>query len=229
MAEAVTVPTLERLSEQVRQSMDETKELWNSEQGLPTLGSLADQAKREYSYVQSHSRACCNNGDYAEHFPDANSRFRQLLTLNLRIHLLSQTYSSVGYTHSRSPSAVTQVVSGEEGSKLIRDLGIMYRTFIWEILTLIGPDPYKRLTMSGSQIALVSPSPAGDVASDPVEGASHRTPLAVTGASEHVGSKAREQNIKAIKGMIQTLTKSTTPFFQGMLYIGINGLYITRP
>ena len=173
--------------------------------------------------TSGHALMC----DYPDNFSDANSQFRQLLTLNLRIHLLSQVYSSVGYTHSRSPSSIAQVVSSEDGSKLIRDLGVMYRTFIWEILTLIGPDPYKRLTVSGSQIALASPSPAADAISEVPDSASRRAPSAAIGACESVGSKAREQNIKAVKGMIQTLTKSTTPFFQGKLFAGNTESHIT--
>ena len=82
MAEAVPTPTLERLLEAVRETLDDTRSIWKTD----------DQLRRP----TSHLNVAVGSDAVA-----INHKYRRLLTLHLRINLLSQVYSTAGYTHGR--------------------------------------------------------------------------------------------------------------------------------
>ena len=91
MAEAIPTPTLEQLLEAVRETLDDNVR----------PGRRMNQPRQPTSHldaaVESDAVAICH-------------KYRRLLTLHLRINLLSQVYSTAGYTHGRPTNTVLQIV-----------------------------------------------------------------------------------------------------------------------
>jgi E3 ubiquitin-protein ligase HUWE1 len=113
MAEAVPTPTLERLLEAVRETLDDTRSVWK----------MGDEPHQPTSHLE-----VAEGSDIVA----VNQKYWCLLTLHLRINLLSQVYSMAGYTHSRPTNVVLQIVGTGNGLSTIEDLAEMYCVFLWE-------------------------------------------------------------------------------------------------
>ena len=67
----------------------------------------------------------------------ADLKFRSLVTLHIRITLLSDVFSTYGYTTGRSSAVgLLQTLMGHMGPKTIADLGDLHRSSIWENIVL---------------------------------------------------------------------------------------------
>jgi E3 ubiquitin-protein ligase HUWE1 len=157
---------------------------------------------------------CCPG---VEDAPEANRKFRQLVTLHLHVHLLAQVYSTAGYAHGRSTNTLLQIVSSADGTDLIADLGVLYGTFLWEAIILKGPDPFKKISGVGSDISLASPTRVNGSDESAVQGILSEGSSSLPKASSTVESASviKGQNAKAVKAIVQNLSRVTTPFFQG--------------
>jgi E3 ubiquitin-protein ligase HUWE1 len=134
------------------------------------------------------------------------------------VHLLAQVYSTAGYTHGRSTSTILQIISSTDGVDLIADLGVLYRTFLWEAILLKGPDPFKKISGVGSNVTLANQTPVNEPDEHAVQDILLEGSLSLTPAPGAVesGPLIKEQNTKAVRAIVQNLSKVTTPFFQGM-------------
>lgn len=194
MAEAVPTPTLERLLGAVREILDETRPIWK----------MGDEPHRPTSFLE-----VAEGSDVVA----VNHRYRRLLTLHLRINMLSQVYSTAGYTHGRPTNAILQIVGTSKGPSTVEDLAEIYRVFLWEGVVLKGGDPSKQLTIEGTHVSLANGalSPSNTT---PFADSSNKL---ATSPSEPKSKMAsiKEDNTRAIRILVQNLSKVTTPLFQG--------------
>jgi hypothetical protein len=172
---------------------------------------------------------------------DGNQRFRSLITLHIRITLLSDVFATSGYAHGRAAIGNLQTLMGNQSEDVVPDLGTLHRACIWENillkagLTLKGIDtlasaegsPLERSPSRGASAPLenypaagmvttngVPPEPEPDSFSAPADGG--RFPSITWHRSEALKLEGpREQNAKALKHLTQGLPTALAPFFQG--------------
>lgn len=150
-----------------------------------------------------------------------NEKYRQLLTLHLRVNLLASVYSTAGYTHGRPANGIITIIGTGTGPATLEDLAEMYRVFLWEGIVLKGADPAKQLTIDGTHVSLGSATPVIDAPNDAATPATDAAPSAkAAGTVAAVGDtkaspSVQEENAKAIRSTVQNLAKVTTPLFQG--------------
>lgn len=215
MAEAVPSPTLDRLLKLVKVTLDETKDIWkSSEDRKRPTDSLQVTGRFDSPIIVPILTDCSIVGSDVT---SPNSKFRQLLTLHLRINLLAQVYSTAGYTHGRPANVILQIIGGGLGPAAIEDLAEMYRVFLWEGIVLKGADPGKGLSIDGTHVSLGSATPIVDLATDSTTGDGKSLLGGATSPAKAGSSKAKEDNARAIRITVQNLAKVTTPLFQGIV------------
>ncbi|KAI5123932.1 hypothetical protein M0805_006347 [Coniferiporia weirii] len=114
MVEVAPTETLAHLASQVKGSLDETAEFWKTPDGESKLLPFVDITTDEEDLLK------------------ANSFFHRLVTLHIRITLLSDVYATAGYTHGREAFGLLQTNTLE----IIPNLGALHRTCIWENIVL---------------------------------------------------------------------------------------------
>lgn len=158
---------------------------------------------------------------------EGNQRFRSLITLHIRIALLSDVFATAGYTHGRAAIGILQTLMGDPAEDAVPDLGTLHRACIWENILLKAG-----LTSKGID-SIMSPD------ASPLERSPSRAsaPLAENDLSittngvqpelSNVESSSvpkleptkpegpREHNAKALKHLTHGLPSSLAPFFQG--------------
>jgi E3 ubiquitin-protein ligase HUWE1 len=163
---------------------------------------------------------------------EANQRFRNLVTLHIRITLLSDVFATAGYAHGRSAIGLLQSLMNNMSPQVIADLGTLHRVGIWENIVLnlglkskgisLKRSPASS-TLGGRSAGRSSVNlPENDGSVNPNElngdlnspdGAEHMitttpsVPLRLNGP--------REQNSAALKHLTNGLPSSLAPFFQG--------------
>ncbi|KAG9077088.1 hypothetical protein FS749_011058, partial [Ceratobasidium sp. UAMH 11750] len=113
MTEVSATQTLASLTKHVRESLDETKAYW-------------EQSSDQSRLAQLMNRAVQGNLD------EANAEYRKLFTLHLRINLLADIYTTVGYAHSRGGPPLIQTLTGPDSGDILSKLGALHRAFVWE-------------------------------------------------------------------------------------------------
>lgn len=173
----------------------------------------------------------------------ANSQFRSLVTLHIRITLLSDVFATAGQAQGRAAIGLLQTMMEHTPLQVLTDLGGLHRASIWENIALnLG------LNSKGIDLQL-------SAASSPLEGspnqtnidlpplpplpglpplahpsgsrngatASNGTPLGIdpsTSGSKDNASKQdgpRDWNASSLKHITQGLPNALAPFFQGNL------------
>lgn len=162
---------------------------------------------------------------------NGNHQLRNLITLHIRVTLLSDVFATAGYAHGRAAVNLLQMLMANTSPQVIADLGALHRASIWENILL-----KKGLVAKGIDIAstpAVSPRdgngntipapPAdnGDEVTPPVESASadvqneEETPLPNPPTTRP--PSVRDQNAAVVKHLTHGLPGSLAPFFQGQL------------
>lgn len=72
----------------------------------------------------------------AEECETANRRFRDLVTLHIRVTLLSDVFSTAGYAHGRAAIGLLLTLMHNMSSEVLGNLGSLHRATIWENITL---------------------------------------------------------------------------------------------
>jgi E3 ubiquitin-protein ligase HUWE1 len=161
----------------------------------------------------------------AEREMDSNQKFRQLVTLHIRITLLSEVFSTTGYQHGRAAINLLQMLMGESASGIVSDLGALHRVSIWQNIVLkaglsskgidVTPTPSSPLDGSPDHVDL--PLPEADAATP--NGVQPETSIALTSVSAKPESPKRdgprEHNAKALKHLTNGLPNALSPLFQG--------------
>jgi len=146
-----------------------------------------------------------------------------LVTLYTRITLLSDVYSTVGYSLGRNAASLLPVLTGPGSPDIIPDLGGLHRACIWENIVFKSGLETSNLHLSSNA------APTGEenanrpltltaenletVDSDLIDDGGISSPVN-EGPSSSDGP--REQNAKALKHIAGQIPGSLAPFFQGM-------------
>ena len=147
MVEAATSETLAFLVKLVKESLNETKHLRDSESGESKLLPLTT--------VTGEFRTYHNNISTEAHYviierelSDGNQDLRRLITLQVRVMLLSDIYSTAGYAQGRASTTLLQALTGSDAGELLQELGSLHRSCLWENILLKNADSPPELKTS---------------------------------------------------------------------------------
>lgn len=166
---------------------------------------------------------------------NANYYFRNLVILHIRITLLSDVFATAGYAHGRQAITLLQTLMTSITPQVVKDLGALHRTSIWENIVLkiglaakgldVERSPPLSLQGSPDQVTVALPDTNGS-SSNPAPGngvidgvEDNNAPPATSQQKETIIPKAdspREWNATALKHLTNGLPSSLAPFFQGL-------------
>ncbi|KAF7332527.1 hypothetical protein MKEN_00135300 [Mycena kentingensis (nom. inval.)] len=200
MAEVTTPETLAHLSKLVKESLEATKDFWETLKGDSKLLPLVDLA--------------------AERSSDGNRTFRELVTLHIRITLLSDVFATAGYAHGRAAISLLQTFMSSTSPEVIKYKGI-------EVASSPLSSP-----LEGTPEQTTAPLPDSDVpaetsAAPAVNGVqteeqsttttAANTPPPQPAAATPAATTSGHHNAAALKHLTQGLPNSLAPFFQAMV------------
>ncbi|KAF7321292.1 hypothetical protein MKEN_00649200 [Mycena kentingensis (nom. inval.)] len=221
MAEVTTPETLAHLSKLVKESLEATKDFWETLKGDSKLLPLVDLA--------------------AERSSDGNRTFRELVTLHIRITLLSDVFATAGYAHGRAAISLLQTFMSSTSPEVIKQLGALHRATIWENIVLKEGLVSKGIEVASSPLSsplegtpeqTTAPLPDSDVpaetsAAPAVNGVqteeqsttttAANTPPPQPAAAAPAVTTSGHHNAAALKHLTQGLPNSLAPFFQAMV------------
>ncbi|KAG6874485.1 hypothetical protein C0995_010395 [Termitomyces sp. Mi166 len=212
LTEVASDETLQHLAQLVKQSLAETESFWSTVEEPSKLLPLVN--------IQ------------AEESEVANHRFRDLVTLHIRVTLLSDVFSTAGYAHGRAAIGLLLTLMNNMSSGVLSNLGSLHRTSIWENITLnvglVSRGVAVNVTPPPSPLGtILNPSPAhlldGDSSHNaPVEGNSASSdrgaaPPSSGGGAETKRDGPQEHNAVALKHLTHGLPAALAPFFQSMV------------
>lgn len=215
MTEVSTNETLLHLAQLAKESLEDTKYFWETAQEDSKLLPLIDIT--------------------SDHEEEANQRFRSLVTLHIRITLLSDVFATAGYAHGRSAIGLLQSLMNNISPQVVADLGSLHRVSIWENIVLnLGlkakgislkrsPVPSTLGRRSAGRSSLNLAENDGSVNTNELNGDLNSPDGAesmITTSSPSVPlrlSGPREQNSAALKHLTNGLPSSLAPFFQAMV------------
>ncbi|KAF9475538.1 hypothetical protein BDN70DRAFT_996350 [Pholiota conissans] len=116
MTEVATKETLVHLSDVVKASLDDTKFFW----------SVVGEPSKLLPYVDLSA----NEAEIA------NQRFRSLITLHIRITLLSDVFGTAGQAQGRAAIGLLQTLMTNTPLQVLTDLGTLHHASIWEHIAL---------------------------------------------------------------------------------------------
>ncbi|KAH9176780.1 hypothetical protein EDB89DRAFT_1939867, partial [Lactarius sanguifluus] len=204
MFDAAPNATMNALTSWVKESLQETSSFWSSLSKKSKFIELLDSAG------QSHA--------------DANRTFRSLVTLLVRVILLSDIYATAGYAHGRSTGGLLQTLMGTGASEILPDLGVLHKACIWENVLLKAGIPEKDAEPEGNTLLSFLQTPGRQSSSEPVVAANGAhtssatvTPTEVPGQEGPRESDPREENAKAFRHLSNQIPGALSPFFQSIV------------
>ncbi|GLB37041.1 putative protein with domain of Unknown Function (DUF913) [Lyophyllum shimeji] len=211
LTEVATDETLLHLAQLVKQSLADTRGFWDKIEEPSKLLPLVEITGEEEE--------------------QANRRFRDLVTLHIRITLLSDVFSTAGYAHGRAAIGLLLTLMNNMSPEVITDLGCLHRAGIWENIAL-------NVGLVSRGITVKSTPPSSPFGRTPNHSTTHLSDLdgtanGVHGAAsipnverEHAEPPSvppskpegpREQNSAALKHLTHGLPSALAPFFQAMV------------
>jgi E3 ubiquitin-protein ligase HUWE1 len=152
---------------------------------------------------------------------EANRTFRTLITLLVRVILLSDIYATAGYAHGRSAGGLLQTLMNTGASEILPDLGVLHRACIWENVLLKAQIPEKESELEGNTILSSLQSPGEPSSGEPTVAANGAhtssatvTPAGVSGQEGPRESDPREENAKSFRHLANQIPGALSPFFQ---------------
>jgi hypothetical protein len=154
---------------------------------------------------------------------ETNQLFRSLVTLHIRITLLSDVTATAGIAHGRAASTLLQIMTSPGSPEIMADLGALHRASIWEnilmttamistgidVLSTPSVSPLERSPERG---AVPLPEADGVTPNGVASGVLDSTP---SRSDQPKQDGPRENNAKALKHLAHGLPSSLAPFFQG--------------
>ncbi|KAJ7287510.1 hypothetical protein C8J57DRAFT_1707813 [Mycena rebaudengoi] len=186
MAEVTTGETLAHLSKLVKESLDTTRDFWDN---------TAGEASRLLPLVDITP----------EQEVASNQTFRNLVTLHIRVTLLSDVFATAGYAHGRSAISLLQTFMSNTTPQVVKDLGSLHRATVWENIVLKAG-----LVSKGIDIA-ATPS------SSPLEATPEQATIPLPDPEDPKQGSSRHHNATALKHLTHGLPSSLAPFFQAMV------------
>lgn len=209
--EVVTSETFTLLATLVAESLENTRNFWEGIDDTSKLLSLADIGTEGYEA--------------------ANRHFRDLVTLHIRITLLSDVFATAGYAHGRASISLLQTLMNSMTPQVVSNLGALHRASIWENIVLAAGLEAKGISVTQSLLPSADTSPDQpifgldelDVATsiNPSNGAppasSNADALTNVQNQQKRQKDSRERNAAALKHLAHGLPGSLAPFFQAMV------------
>ncbi|KAI0081201.1 hypothetical protein K474DRAFT_1768664 [Panus rudis PR-1116 ss-1] len=219
MIESETHTTLKFLVGLVNESLAETREFREEADGKPKLKSLLEQ---------------CGND-----LEKANEAFRKLITLHVRIMLLSDIYAVAGY-QARAMTTLLQHLVGTDAKGILLDLAALHRVFVWDNILLksdsefstvdvpINPETWTPLNNPVLTPGATTPSQTDIGTSSTANGVQAEASAPTTdgavpsGSAEGTATSKKEDgpaeaNIRALKYVANQIPNSLTAFFQSIV------------
>ncbi|KAF8525043.1 hypothetical protein BU17DRAFT_41797 [Hysterangium stoloniferum] len=216
MTEVAPTQTISKVLVQVRSSLDDTREFWETMDGNSKLLKCVDVSNEE-------------------ELLEANAKFRKLTALHTRVTLLADIFSSAAHVHGRSALSLLPGLVGPEATGVLADLGGLHRACIWENIVLKGAlaarglspgrngqIPASEATPSTAQASTVVNGPDVISAVQELESLSEEPKAKETAKKEG----PQERNAKALKHIATQIPTSLTPFFQAV--VKMPSLYTRR-
>ncbi|KAG8764160.1 hypothetical protein FRC11_003016 [Ceratobasidium sp. 423] len=203
MTEVSATKTLESLTKQVQQSLEETKAFWQEPSDNSRLAQLMERAV---------------NGSLDE----ANAEYRKLFTLHLRVNLLADIYTTMGYSHSRGGAPLIQTLTNPDSGEILPKLGALHRAFVWEHAALksaLAAQGVKNQSNSATESdELLSLNRPQD--GTPYHDASANDASNVSGSGGTRSVKAvNEQNSHLMRHLAEMLPSALAPFFHAVVKV----------
>ncbi|CAE7209973.1 unnamed protein product [Rhizoctonia solani] len=203
MTEVSATKTLESLTKQVQQSLDETKDFWQEPSDKSRLAELME-------------RAVHGNID------EANAEYRKLFTLHLRVNLLADIYTTVGYSHSRGGPPLIQTLTGPDSGEILPKLGALHRALVWEhaalksALAAQGVKNQNSSTTESEELLSLNRPQDGT----PYHDASANDASNASGSGSTRSPKAvNEQNSHLMRHLAEMLPSALAPFFHAVVKV----------
>ncbi|KAI0318271.1 hypothetical protein OF83DRAFT_1262061 [Amylostereum chailletii] len=198
--------TMGHLMDIVKLSLADTKDFWADLKSGSKLMALLDPV--------AHAEG---TGD---------ELFRKLIALNIRIMLLSDVYTTVGFAHGRPSAGLLQAIVSKSGPDVLPDLGALHRACIWENVQLksTAPPPASDVPANPSEMPTVV-SPDSSSVSLPEEPSTTNgvqdgaiTPSG-TPAEGDAGAQENDQDAgpRALRHLATQIPGALTPFFQAIV------------
>ncbi|KAF8070121.1 hypothetical protein FPV67DRAFT_1579109 [Lyophyllum atratum] len=211
LTEVATDETLLHLAHLVKESLAQTRSFWDKVEEPSKLLPLVDLTPEKEE--------------------EGNGRFRDLVTLHIRITLLADVFSTAGYAHGRAAIGLLLTLMNNMTADVVTDLGALHRASIWENIALnVGltsrgisvkptppPSPLGR-TPNHPETHLLDGEDAADII--PSEAGASTTDQANAEPSSKPSPKdegPREHNSAALKHLTHGLPGALAPFFQAMV------------
>jgi E3 ubiquitin-protein ligase HUWE1 len=230
MVEASTTETLAFIAKIVKESLDETEGLRDDHSGESKYLKLAN-TEGEYAPGILANPIEHYSLDEAE-ATKANDAFRKLVTLHVRIMLLSDIFATAGFAQGRALTSLLQSVTGHGTGDILFGLGSLHRSSIWENVMLksnIASPASTSVSEDKPEVADASPpveTPVS-VSSEATTPGGTSTPTAANGFQpegtatptprQETPTKLadpRETNVKALKHLASQIPNGLAPFFQ---------------
>ncbi|KAI9511134.1 hypothetical protein F5148DRAFT_1373973 [Russula earlei] len=208
MFDAAPNATMNSLTSWVKESLQETSAFWDSPSRASKFAELLDLAGMPTCHIHV----------------EANRTFRTLITLLVRVTLLSDIYATAGYAHGRSAGGLLQTLMGAGASEILPNLGVLHRACIWENVLLKAQVPENDSELEGSAMLSSLRSPGQPSSSEPTIAANGAhtssttvTPTEVPGQEGPRESDPREENVKAFRHLATQIPGALSPFFQSIV------------
>ncbi|CEL60680.1 E3 ubiquitin-protein ligase HUWE1 [Rhizoctonia solani AG-1 IB] len=203
MTEVSATKTLESLTKQVQLSLEETKAFWQEPSDKSRLAQLMERAVHD-------------------NIDEANAEYRKLFTLHLRVNLLADIYTTVGYSHSRGGPPLIQTLTGPDSGDILPKLGALHRAFVWEHAALksaLAAQGVKNQSNSATEseelLSLNRPqdgTPYHDASANDASNAS-------TSGGNRSAKAVNEQNSHLMRHLAEMLPSALAPFFHAVVKV----------
>ena len=226
LTEVSPIETLSNLTKQVKESLQETSEFWEVPGESSRLLSFVD-IKGEFNLSPRHllqtDIQMCLLPDEADVLK-ANSLFRRLVTLHIRLSLMADVYSAVGYTHNRGASGLLQNLSSSGTIDILQRLGSLHRKCIWENIVLrngltsmgVHVNPSGSATPADAQLLAQPPMENGDISSLEID--QILSPSSIPKDASQKSDTPLQSNATALRHVASRIPNALGPFFQGFFF-----------
>jgi E3 ubiquitin-protein ligase HUWE1 len=163
----------------------------------------------------------------------ANQRFRNLVTLHIRITLLSDVFAT-----ARAAHRLIQTLMTSTPLQVLTNLGALHRASMWENIALIVGLSSKGIEVQASpsssplegspnRTIMDLPDPEASVTANGASGSNGMNSAPALNSSENNGATKldgpRDWNANSLKHITQGLPNALAPFFQGTNSMASNG------
>lgn len=165
--------------------------------------------------------------------PAANEKFRKVVTLSIAINVYSDVYQTLGYSHARSTSTILQALNGTEAPDVLTDIGKVHRAFCWEKVLLVHADKHESETTTAPAVSpgVGQPDAASGSSAGPAAQVADVSKATGDALSDLIAkdSSAPDSSSRVVRYLVDHVSWSLTPFFQGERPVACIRIHTNRP